>query len=36
MIDSKSLEILNILREKARIANVDVARQVGMAPSAVL
>jgi Lrp/AsnC family leucine-responsive transcriptional regulator len=36
MIDRKSLEILNILREKARIANVDVARQVGMAPSAVL
>ena len=36
MIDSKSIEILNILREKARIANVDVARQVGMAPSAVL
>jgi len=36
MIDRKSIEILNILREKARIANVDVARQVGMAPSAVL
>ena len=36
MIDSKSLEILNILRERARVANVDVARQVGMAPSAVL
>ena len=36
MIDSKSIEILNILRETARIANVDVARRVGMAPSAVL
>jgi Lrp/AsnC family leucine-responsive transcriptional regulator len=36
MIDSKSLKILNILREQARISNVDVARQVGMAPSAVL
>ena len=36
MIDEKSLEILNILQERARIPNVEVARQVGMAPSAVL
>lgn len=36
MIDNVSLKILNILQEKARIPNVEVARQVGMAPSAVL
>lgn len=36
MIDGISLEILKILQEKARIPNVEVARQVGMAPSAVL
>ena len=36
MIDNISLEILKILQEKARIPNVEVARQVGMAPSAVL
>lgn len=36
MIDEISLKILNILQEKARIPNVEVARQVGMAPSAVL
>ena len=36
MIDDISLEILKILQEKARIPNVEVARQVGMAPSAVL
>ena len=36
MIDEISLEILKILQEKARIPNVEVARQVGMAPSAVL
>jgi Lrp/AsnC family leucine-responsive transcriptional regulator len=36
MIDDISLQILNILQEKARIPNVEVARQVGMAPSAVL
>jgi Lrp/AsnC family leucine-responsive transcriptional regulator len=35
MIDKKSLKILKILQEKARIPNVEVARQVGMAPSAV-
>ena len=36
MIDDINLNILNILQEKARIPNVDVARQVGLAPSAVL
>jgi Lrp/AsnC family leucine-responsive transcriptional regulator len=36
MIDDISLKILKILQEKARIPNVEVARQVGMAPSAVL
>jgi len=36
MIDEISLKILKILQEKARIPNVEVARQVGMAPSAVL
>ena len=36
MIDNISLKILKILQQKARIPNVEVARQVGMAPSAVL
>lgn len=36
MIDDVDLSILKILQEKARIPNVEVARQVGMAPSAVL
>ena len=36
MIDAVDLSILKILQEKARIPNVEVARQVGMAPSAVL
>ena len=36
MIDDVSLKILEILQKKARIPNVEVARQVGMAPSAVL
>ena len=36
MIDEISFKILKILHEKARIPNVEVARQVGMAPSAVL
>jgi Lrp/AsnC family leucine-responsive transcriptional regulator len=35
-MDEISFRILRILQEKARIPNVDVARQVGMAPSAVL
>lgn len=36
IIDDISLRILKILQQKARIPNVEVARQVGMAPSAVL
>ena len=36
MLDSTSLEILNILQQKARIPNIEVSRQVGLAPSAVL
>jgi Lrp/AsnC family leucine-responsive transcriptional regulator len=36
MIDAISLKILKILQKKARIPNVEVARRVGMAPSAVL
>jgi len=36
MLDDISLKILKILQKKARIPNVEVARQVGMAPSAVL
>lgn len=35
-IDAIDLQILKILQEKARIPNAEVARQVGMAPSAVL
>ena len=35
MIDGIDHKILKILQEKARIPNVEVARQVGMAPSAV-
>ncbi len=36
MLDEISVKILKILQEKARISNVEVARQVEMAPSAVL
>ncbi|BCA78727.1 MAG: Lrp/AsnC family transcriptional regulator [Desulfuromonadales bacterium] len=36
MFDDIDLQILHILQEKARIPNAEVARQVGMAPSAVL
>lgn len=36
MIDEIDLHILEILQNKARIPNAEVARQVGMAPSAVL
>jgi Lrp/AsnC family leucine-responsive transcriptional regulator len=35
-IDDVDNQILHILQEKARIPNAEVARQVGMAPSAVL
>ncbi|MFV0439496.1 MAG: Lrp/AsnC family transcriptional regulator [Desulfopila sp.] len=36
MIDGISMDILKILQDKARIPNVEVSRQVGLAPSAVL
>ncbi len=36
MIDPIGIQILKILQRKARIPNVEVARQIGMAPSAVL
>lgn len=36
MIDSTDREILTIVRETARISNVEIARKVGMAPSAIL
>ncbi|MFN2353438.1 MAG: Lrp/AsnC family transcriptional regulator [Desulfopila sp.] len=36
MLDQKSFAILKILQEKARVPNTEVARQVGLAPSAVL
>jgi Lrp/AsnC family leucine-responsive transcriptional regulator len=36
IIDEIDLQILEILQEKARIPNAEVARQVGMAPSAIL
>jgi Lrp/AsnC family leucine-responsive transcriptional regulator len=36
MLDEIDLKILNILQKKARIPNVEVARQVDMAPSAAL
>ena len=35
-MDDTNLKIIKILQEKARIPNVDVARKIGMAPSAVL
>lgn len=36
MINEIDREILNIIQKDARISNVEIARQVGMAPSAVL
>ena len=36
MIDELDKRILNILQENARTSNAEIARQVGMAPSAVL
>ena len=36
MIDDIDFQILDILQKKARIPNAEVARQVGMAPSAIL
>jgi Lrp/AsnC family leucine-responsive transcriptional regulator len=35
-MDEISFKILKILQEKARVPNIEVARQVGMAPSGVL
>lgn len=36
MVDKISMEILQILQDKARIPNVEVSRKIGLAPSAVL
>lgn len=36
MIDTTDEQILNILQKEARVSNVDIARQVDLAPSAVL
>jgi Lrp/AsnC family leucine-responsive transcriptional regulator len=36
MIDGMDRQILSIVRENARVSNVEIARKVGMAPSAVL
>jgi Lrp/AsnC family leucine-responsive transcriptional regulator len=36
MIDETDRQILNILQQNARTSNAEIARQIGMAPSAVL
>lgn len=36
MIDETDLKILSILQDNARISNAQIAREVGMAPSAIL
>jgi Lrp/AsnC family leucine-responsive transcriptional regulator len=36
MLDDISIKILKILQDKARVPNIEVARQVGMVPSGVL
>lgn len=36
MIDAQDREILNILQKNARTSNAEIARQLGMAPSAIL
>jgi len=36
MIDAQDREILNILQRNARTSNAEIARQLGMAPSAIL
>ncbi|MGB7068164.1 MAG: Lrp/AsnC family transcriptional regulator, partial [Pyrinomonadaceae bacterium] len=36
MIDDTDTQILNMLQQNARISNAEIARQVGLAPSAVL
>jgi Lrp/AsnC family leucine-responsive transcriptional regulator len=35
MIDSRDTQILNILQKNARVSNAEIARQLGIAPSAV-
>jgi Lrp/AsnC family leucine-responsive transcriptional regulator len=36
MIDTTDREILKILQQNARVSNAEIARQIGMAPSAIL
>ncbi len=36
MNDSKDRDILNIIQQDARVSNVDIAKQIGLAPSATL
>jgi Lrp/AsnC family leucine-responsive transcriptional regulator len=36
MIDAHDIEILNILQQNARTSNAEIARRLGMAPSAIL
>src|SRR5258708_5398075 len=36
ILDDIDIGILNIIRDNAKLANVEIARQVGMAPSAIL
>lgn len=36
MIDGTDRQILSIVRDNARVSNVEIARKVGMAPSAIL
>jgi Lrp/AsnC family leucine-responsive transcriptional regulator len=36
MIDKKSLEILKVIQERSQTPNAEIARRVGLAPSAVL
>lgn len=36
MIDGKDEEILNIIQQDAKMSNVDIAKQIGLAPSATL
>jgi Lrp/AsnC family leucine-responsive transcriptional regulator len=36
MIDEINAKILNIIQENARVANAEIARRLGMAPSAIL
>ncbi|RQD62531.1 Lrp/AsnC family transcriptional regulator [Desulfonatronovibrio magnus] len=36
MIDEKDIKILNLLQESCRVSNAEIARRLGMAPSAIL